>query len=169
MSDRESLQQIKKEAEDRKLAEKAEADRRLADEQRTKQDRKALGRTKTAELKAYCDEVFAGFPVLDGIPISVAELESSTFHNVTSDGIGYVVLTIPFEAHMDTWPTTVPLLLCRHNGDQYEFFVGSSEKYSYPDGFTQFKELLLKTIGEMTLPQIRNYAAQVKEHIRFRR
>lgn len=167
MNDRERLEAMTRENEDRRAKEAAEEQRREAERKQVQEETAAKYAQKLEELRVYCQDTFGGYKLPTGHEVSVSTGKGSKLHRIGPEEGEYVRLTIThWMPETGDFSDPFPILMCSYKGNGYEYFVGLERK-THGDNLHDFKEVLLRAVAGIGSPELTVLFAAVKD--RFRR
>src|SRR5689334_21591120 len=118
MNDRERLEAMARENQERRAREAAEAERKEAERKQAQEELAAKEKQKTDELRAYCEVTFKVFKLVPtGQEVSIGSTTTSRMHRIENDAGEWVTLLISHWAEATgNFQGSFPILMVRYKG-----------------------------------------------------
>jgi hypothetical protein len=164
MTDRERLEKMARENEERRAKEAADTKKKEEERNQAQAEIAAKEKQKTDELRAYCEATFKGCKLHPtGHEVSLGSATSSKLHRLGSDGGEYVTLLIShWSDETSNFQGSFPILMCRYKGGRYEYIAGVGAKKTHAGNLDDFKEVLLKEVAGIGAKELTPVFAAVR-------
>lgn len=165
MSDRERLEKLAQEKEQKRQEAQAKEVQRQADEAKHRAELLTQDKEKTEEILAFCKKQFQGFKLVPtGHEVSVDMAGSSRIHGIQADGVEYVCLNIShWGEETNDFQGLIPLLLTRHRYGEY-YVIDADGKRTTTKDFEKLKETLVQVLSEMDRAALKRVFEKVRSH-----